>query len=681
MYFLPIYITLISFLISSIFGKYIGSRGACFFTSFFLFVSFFVCLYIYYEVVINNSPCFINLSDWFYIDILDVSWSFYFDSLTATMLLVITFISFCAHLYSIEYMQFDPHQIRFMSYLSLFTFFMIILVTSGNLVQLFVGWEGVGICSYLLINFWYTRIKANKSAIMAVLTNRIGDLSLLIAFGIIFFIYKSFSFDVLFSYVHIYNFTIFMNNDNYELFSYIVCILLIIGAVGKSAQVGLHMWLPEAMEGPTPVSSLIHAATMVTAGIFLIIRCSYLFEIVPISLLWIIFLGSITTLFASSIGIVQNDLKKIIAYSTCSQLGYMFLSCGLSGYNYSLFHLFNHAFFKALLFLTAGYIIHSISNEQDIRKMGLLYKFLPFSNIMILYASLSLIGFDFTSGYYSKDKIIELFYNRYSLSLLDNFNFNIYIMLQFLSSVAIYCTILYSVKLTIYVFYGLNINNYFIYFNSWKINYNNYFLGKFNYYNLNINKIHYGGLFIYIPLILLFFLSFSSGYLFKDIMIGEGLINWNETFYISIFSDNFINNNFNIINFEYNDYFKGILHEWVFYLLIVSIYIYCIFRKNFFYFIIFSSNYFLFFYKYLVEKYIIINKVIIDIFSELIFKFSYNISYLLIDKGLIEKIGPFSIYKIYKLNLYKSKTINHNYTTNLFIFYLVSLFILLILFM
>ena len=400
MYIAPLYLTFFSFIVSISFGKYIGTRGVCFFTSFLLLMSFLTSIFIYYEVLIIGSPCVLNIFDWFYVDLVDVSWILYYDSLTSVMLLIVTFISFCAHIYSIEYMATDPHQVRFMSYLSLFTLFMLVLVTSGNIIQLFVGWEGVGICSYLLINFWYTRLKANKSAIMAVLANRIGDLALLVSFGFIFYLYKSFNFDVLFAYIHGSSYLYYDNISYYYFLNKIIGLLLVIGAVGKSAQIGLHMWLPEAMEGPTPVSSLIHAATMVTAGIFLIIRCSYLFEILPEVLLWIVFIGSITTFFASSIGVVQNDLKKIIAYSTCSQLGYMFLACGLSGYNYSLFHLFNHAFFKALLFLTAGYIIHSFSNEQDIRKMGILYKFLPLANIMILYGSLSLIGFDFTSGYY-----------------------------------------------------------------------------------------------------------------------------------------------------------------------------------------------------------------------------------------------------------------------------------------
>lgn len=327
------------------------------------------------------------------------------------MLVVVTFISFLVHIYSIEYMREDPHQIRFFSYISIFTFFMIVLVTAGNLVQLFIGWEGVGICSYLLINFWYSRVDANKSSIMAMVTNKVGDICLLVAFAIVFFIYKSFDFSVIFSY-HIVNaFYFHLNTD----LIFIICFLFILGAVGKSAQLGLHVWLPEAMEGPTPVSSLIHAATMVTAGIFLLIRCSFLFDLVPSIYLIILFFGSLTTFLGSSIGLFQHDIKKIIAYSTCSQLGYMFLSCGLLGYSNSIFHLINHAFFKALLFLSAGLIIYCFSHEQDYRKMGSLIFFFPFAYISILIGSLSLIGFPFLSGFYSKEKIVQLFFNLFYL--------------------------------------------------------------------------------------------------------------------------------------------------------------------------------------------------------------------------------------------------------------------------
>jgi NADH-ubiquinone oxidoreductase chain 5 len=340
-------------------------------------------------------------------------------------------------------MEEDPYNVRFMSYLSLFTFFMLILVTASNLIQLFIGWEGVGICSYLLINFWYTRIGANKSSIMAVFVNKIGDISLLFAFAIIFQVFKSFDFSIIFS------LTLLNLDDFYSYLLFYICFLMLIGAVAKSAQVGLHFWLPEAMEGPTPVSSLIHAATMVTAGVFLIVRSSFLFEEVPLILVWIAFFGSFTTFFGSTVGLFQYDIKKIIAYSTCSQLGYMFLSCGLSSYYNGMFHLINHAFFKALLFLTAGYIIHALSNEQDLRKMGGLLKKLPLASIMILIGSISLMGFPYTSGFFSKEKIVELFYNK----IIYNFYFIQYLkffyFFQFLAMFAIIITISYSIKMYI----------------------------------------------------------------------------------------------------------------------------------------------------------------------------------------------------------------------------------------
>ena len=282
---------------------------------------------------------------------------------------------------------------------------MLVLVTANNFIQLFIGWEGVGICSYLLINFWYTRVGANKSSIMAVFTNKIGDISLLIAFAIIFQTFKSLDFNIINSIL------LAETNKDYNMIYYIT-FLILIGSVAKSAQVGLHFWLPEAMEGPTPVSSLIHAATMVTAGVFLIVRTSFLFQQIPDILIWVSFFGSLTTFFGSSVGLFQYDIKKIIAYSTCSQLGYMFLACGLSSYYNSMFHLINHAFFKALLFLTAGYIIHALSNEQDLRKMGGLLKKMPLAAMMIFIGSISLMGFPYTSGFFSKEKIVELFYNK-----------------------------------------------------------------------------------------------------------------------------------------------------------------------------------------------------------------------------------------------------------------------------
>jgi len=323
------------------------------------------------------------------------------------MLIVVTLISSLVHLYSTEYMSHDPHLTRFMSYLSLFTFFMLILITANNFLQMFVGWEGVGLSSYLLINFWFTRIQANKSAIKAMLVNRVGDFFILLALFAIYFVFNSLDYDVVFSLVPLM--TTYQITIGNFLFSAIdlICLFLFLGAMGKSAQLGLHTWLPDAMEGPTPVSALIHAATMVTAGVFLLARCSFLFEFSPLVLNFIMLIGASTAFFASTTGLFQNDIKKVIAYSTCSQLGYMIFACGLSSYEVGIFHLSNHAFFKALLFLGAGSIIHAVSDEQDMRKMGGLKNLLPFSYSIMLIGSLALVGFPFLTGFYSKDLILE----------------------------------------------------------------------------------------------------------------------------------------------------------------------------------------------------------------------------------------------------------------------------------
>ena len=303
-------------------------------------------------------------------EFLNLDWGFMFDTLTVSMCVIITFVSFLIHLYSAEYMSHDPHLPRFLAYLSLFTFFMLILVTADNYVQMFVGWEGVGLASYLLINFWYTRIQANKAAIKAMVINRIGDFCLLIGAFLIYTYYKAFDYATVAVLTPLFKEkTIYFLTFDFHLLS-VIGFFFFLAAAGKSAQLGLHTWLPDAMEGPTPVSALIHAATMVTAGVFLIARSSFIYEYTHNILGFIAVFGSTTSFFAASTGLAQNDIKRVIAYSTCSQLGYMIFACGLSNYSVGFFHLSNHAFFKALLFLSAGSVIHAINDEQDIRKMG-----------------------------------------------------------------------------------------------------------------------------------------------------------------------------------------------------------------------------------------------------------------------------------------------------------------------
>lgn len=332
------------------------------------------------------------------------------------MLLLVCFVSLCVHIYSLDYMSSDPHIIRFIGYLSLFTFFMLFLVTSGNFVQLFFGWEGVGLSSYLLINFWYTRIQANKSAMKAIIVNRFGDFGIYFFLLIIYFFFRSFDFSIVFSSMpFLLNKEIYFLNANIAVVDFL-SFFVFLGAAGKSAQIGLHTWLPDAMEGPTPVSALIHAATMVTAGVFVLIRLSPILEYSDNILFIISLFGGLTAFFAGTVGLVQYDIKKVIAYSTCSQLGYMFFSCGLSNYSVGLFHLFNHGFFKALLFLGAGSVIHALLDEQDMRKMGGLLKLLPLTYIAIFIGSLALLGFPFLSGFYSKDVILEIVYSKFSFS-------------------------------------------------------------------------------------------------------------------------------------------------------------------------------------------------------------------------------------------------------------------------
>jgi len=350
MYIILIFLPLIGSLICLIFGRFLGKSGSSIITTSLIFISFLLSFFSFYEVALSNSTCFFTLHSWISVGLFTTNWGFYFDTLTVVMLVVITTISFLVHLYSTSYMSEDPHIIRFLSYISLFTFFMIILVTADNFIQLFVGWEGVGLCSYLLINFWYTRLQANKAAIKAMVVNRVGDVGLAIGIIIFFNYFKSVDFAVIFSMVPL------LINESFPFFGLSCNILnlgtlfLFIGAVGKSAQLGLRTWLPDAVEGPAPVSALIHAATMVTAGVFLLARCSPIFEYCPSILLIITIVGALTAFFGATTALVQNDIKKVIAYSTCSQLGYMVFICGLSHYSIGVFHLFNHAFSKLYFF-------------------------------------------------------------------------------------------------------------------------------------------------------------------------------------------------------------------------------------------------------------------------------------------------------------------------------------------
>jgi NADH-quinone oxidoreductase subunit L len=452
LYKLILFLPLTGFLFSGILSriipqKKISDNFAKFITTSLIIISAIISFKTLIDVHNNKISENIVLLNWINSGNLNIDWAIKIDSLTAIMLFVVTSVSSLVHIYSLGYMHEDKSIARFMSYLSLFTFFMLSLVTANNFVQLFFGWEGVGLASYLLIGFWYKKQSANLAAMKAFIVNRVGDFGLIIAIALIYFTFGTVDFTSVFNLVqsNLNNkLTIFSTNFN---IIDLISILLFIGAMGKSAQIFLHVWLADAMEGPTPVSALIHAATMVTAGVFLVARCSPIFECSLIGLNFIIIVGAMTALFSATIAITQNDIKKIIAYSTCSQLGYMFFACGVSAYSAGIFHLTTHAFFKALLFLSAGSVIHAMHHEQDIRNMGGLRKKIPFTYIMMWIGSLALAGFPPFAGFYSKDAILEVAFTSHNP--LGKFAYYIGIISAFL-------TAFYSWRLLFLVFHGNN---------------------------------------------------------------------------------------------------------------------------------------------------------------------------------------------------------------------------------
>ncbi len=479
-------------LIGSILG-YLGKSTIKYFseilTSFFVSISAVLSIFVFWNGIQNNIYGNYKIFEWITSGGFSANWSINIDPLSSVMLVVITFVSALVHIYSIGYMSHDPHKPRFMSYLSLFTFSMLALVVSDNFLQLFFGWEGVGLCSYLLIGFWYKKETANNAAIKAFIVNRIGDFGLAIAIFLIFFFFGTINFEEAFeASAQFYEKKLVFFGFELNLIT-LICIFLFIGAMGKSAQFLLHTWLPDAMEGPTPVSALIHAATMVTAGVFLVVRCSPMFEYSQVALNLVAIVGMITAIFAASVALVQNDIKKIVAYSTCSQLGYMFFAAGIGAYHVAMFHLFTHAFFKALLFLGAGSVIHAFKDEQDIRNMGGVRKKLPYTYIYMLLGTLALTGFPFLSGFYSKDAIIEFAYLRNSS--LGNYVASIGILTAFLTSI-------YSWRLFFKTFHG-----------------------PYNNKKIPINETHESPLVMLIPLVFLGLGAIFSGYIFKGIFIGH----------------------------------------------------------------------------------------------------------------------------------------------------------------
>ncbi len=407
-----VFAPLIGFLIAFLFGKQIGDKGAQFVTCAGIISAAVASCMLFVEVIYggdghHGDPRTITLMTWFTSGALSIDWALRVDQLSVVMMCVVTIVSSCVHVYSVGYMSHDKCKARFMSYLSLFSFAMMMLVTSDNLVQLFFGWEGVGVASYLLIGFWNHKDSANAASIKAFLVNRVGDFGLALGIFAAFFMFGTVQFDALFASV-VEQKDAMMNFFGYEIHGLtLICLLLFMGAMGKSAQLGLHTWLPDAMEGPTPVSALIHAATMVTAGVFLVARLSPMFEYAPVALMVVTVVGGLTAFVAATIGMTQFDIKRVIAYSTMSQLGYMFFALGVSAYGAAIFHLMTHAFFKALLFLGAGSVIHAMSDEQDMRKMGGVWKHIKATYIMMWIGSLALAGVPFFAGYYSKDMILE----------------------------------------------------------------------------------------------------------------------------------------------------------------------------------------------------------------------------------------------------------------------------------
>jgi len=489
MLYLILFLPLLGTVLAGFFSKIIGDKLSQIITSVLIVLCAFLSFKILYDVYVTNSTYQINIFSWIRSGNLNVSWGIYVDTLTAVMLVVVNSVSALVHIYSIGYMKHDPHKPRFFSYLSFFTFAMLILVTSDNFLQLFFGWEGVGLASYLLIGFWFHKESANNAAIKAFIVNRVGDLGLIIAIFFIFANFGSLNFLEVFSKSKdLSSNVIKIFGSDFKLLD-LVCIFLFIGAMGKSAQIVLHTWLPDAMEGPTPVSALIHAATMVTAGVFLVARCSPLFEYSSLALNIVAFIGATTAIFAASIAITQTDIKRIIAYSTCSQLGYMFFAAGIGAYHIAIFHLFTHAFFKALLFLGSGSVIHAFHNEQNIEKMGGVWKKIPITYIFMIIGTLALTGFPFLAGFYSKDAILEASY--FSKSLLSDYTFTIGLLTAFITAI-------YSWRLIFKTFHG-----------------------RFNNENITYEKVHESGAAMIVPLFFLSFGAIFSGYLFKDLFIGE----------------------------------------------------------------------------------------------------------------------------------------------------------------
>ena len=597
MYLFPVFLPLISFFIFIFLSNFINKKILVYISTFNIFLATFISFLLIKDVVNTNYTFEIYLFHWLSSGNLISNWTINIDFLTSTMILIVNLISALVQFYSIGYMREDKSIARFFCYLNLFSFFMLILVSSGNLLQLYLGWEGVGLCSYLLISFWFYKKSASNASLKAFIVNRVGDMFFILGIILIYLTFDSITFT-----------NIFSNLNDYEGIKYnflffdvdvinIICLFLILGAMGKYAQIGFHTWLPDAMEAPTPVSALIHAATMVTAGVFLICKMSFFFNSSIFASNFIVLIGSITAIFAASVALTHNDIKKIIAYSTCSQLGFMFIAAGFSLYNLAIFHLVIHAFFKSLLFLGAGSVIHSLNHEQNIKKMGKLWKKLPLTYIVMIIGSLALSGIPFFSGYYSKELIInsglssDLFLSRY---------------VYFISIITVLLTSAYSFRLIYHVFHG-----------------------PLKFSNTQYNKIKETSFYILSPLLLLGFLAIFSGYFLKDFFINDKYAHLWVNANVENLSDIYLHQKNYLINFIPTIFaFLGILL--IFYIYFFNQNLILFLKKKFssIYQFLLNKGYFDEFYNYLFVKNII--------------NLSENL-WKKIDIGLIDRLGPNAI--------------------------------------
>jgi len=588
-----IFVPTISSISIGLFGRFFGVIGCAFVSSFTLFFLFIINLFILYFVLCGEIHE-LMLTEWVSVSF-GFDWIFIVDILNIEMCFIILLISLCVIVYSVEYMSHDPHLPRFLCYLLLFTVFMLFLVLSGNLVQLFIGWEGVGLVSYLLVNFWFTRLEANRSAIKAVLFNRVGDFGYVLALVLVFYYFKTADFCVLFLVCEFGGWT---NVFVLEL----ICFFLFLGAMGKSAQLGLHAWLPDAMEGPTPVSALLHSATMVTAGVFVLLRCAPIFSYCTYVLSFISIIGAITSLFSGTIAVFQNDLKKIIAYSTCSQLGFMVASFGLCNFNGCFFHLINHAFFKALLFLAAGSVIHGLMDEQDLRKMGGLFYYMPLTAVCMLIGFLGLSGFPFLAGYYSKEQI--LFNSLFGI----HFHSSIVFFMLLASSV---CTALYSCRVLFLVFYS-----------------------NYRGFRPHLFSLVEPGFFMFFSIVLLTLFTIFGGFVNEDVFLGLSNTVWDGIFFYN--------------NTEYL-FFNIYKESASFFIRVILVFIYMFFYFFFFYF--YTKNNFFFNFVY-IERAVIFKTIYVflnekwwfnsvyKMVSDFYLKTSYLVLFRLLDRGVFEKFGP-----------------------------------------